>query len=173
MDPTQGVYKFNCSGMVGWLLREYPSLYQEFWDHSGERPQVVNYCDRIAKMEAEPSEYWERITSIWDVEPGDIIAWKRPMGQYERYPSGHIMVAADKACRSFRSDTEALLTVIDSTKQPHFDDSREVSKKTGLGIGTVGIGIEEDGKPTSYFWRGGLSTKEIITWVGFARLKKV
>lgn len=165
-----GIFKFNCSGFIGWILREsYLEAYQDFWPLSGERPFVVDYCNRIEEMPNRPSQWWKPIPNVWDIEPGDLVAWKRPLAQYDRYPSGHVMVAVNKPEASIR-DGEVLLTVMDSTKQPHLDDSRETTRLTGLGWGTVGIGINEDGTPKSYFWRGAISTKEITTWVGAVRL---
>jgi len=166
-----GVYNFNCSGFIGWLLRDHLAAYLEFWPESGERPYVKDYCDSIDRMRHESLNYWEPLKTVWEIKPGDIVTWRRPSAYGDRYPSGHVMIAADKAYPSHRKG-EALLTVIDSTKQPHSDDSRETTARTGLGYGTVGIGIDADGVPKSYFWRGGLSTNEIITWVGMARLKR-
>jgi hypothetical protein len=168
--PSCGIYNLNCSGYIGWLLREFPSAFLEFWPESGERPLVVDYCNRIHQLDYKPSEYWERIYSVWDIKAGDLVAWKRPISG--TFPSGHVMIAADKPGCSHRVG-EALLTVIDSTKCPHTDDSRESPVKTGLGFGTVGIGVSKNGTAESYYWRGGLSTDEIRTWVGIARLKKL
>lgn len=168
VDESQGVYRFNCSGFIGWLLRDSLPHYLTFWPNSGERPYVKDYCETIESLGENP--YWKSIKSVWDIKPGDLVTWKRPRSIDDRYPSGHVMLAADVVYPSHR-DGEVLLTVIDSTKQPHTDDSRERGGKTGLGYGVVGIGIKEDGTPHSYFWRGGLSEKEIKTWVGMARLK--
>ena len=170
VQPKDGIFCFNCSGFIGWLLRDHLDAYIDFWPKSGERPYVKDYCDRIQELKTNPSPYWESIESVWDIRPGDIVSWKRPTQYGDRYPSGHVMIAVEPVSLSPRPN-EVLLTVIDSTKQPHTDDSREVSKRTGLGHGVVGIGINEDGTPKSYFWRGALSTNEIITWVGAARMK--
>jgi len=169
IDLEKGVLKFNCSGFISWLIRKDIHAFLEFWPDTGERPWVIDYCQRIADLEAKPSPFWLPVKTVWDIVPGDIVAWKRPMAQYERFPSGHIMLAADKAYPSHR-DNEVLLTVIDSTKRPHTDDSREAPRRTGLGFGTVGIGIKEDGTPKSYYWRGGISDNEIETWVGMTRM---
>lgn len=170
VDVDAGTYRFNCSGFIGWLLRDSLPIYFTFWPKSGERPYVKDYCETIESLKVNPSPYWEVISSVWDIQPGDLVTWKRPASYGDRYPSGHVMIAADKVYPSHR-EGEVLLTVIDSTKMPHTDDSRERGGKTGLGYGVVGIGISEDGTPCSYFWRGGLSTNEIKTWVGMARIK--
>lgn len=168
--PANGIYNLNCSGFIGWILREFPHAFLEFWPENGERPLVVDYCNRIHQLDYNPSEYWERIYSVWDIKAGDLVAWKRPASG--TFPSGHVMIAADAPCPSHRAD-EALLTVIDSTKRPHTDDSREHAGKTGLGFGTVGIGVSNNGTAQSYYWRGGLSDEEVRTWVGIARMKKL
>jgi len=171
VNVEEGEFIFNCSGLVNYLLRESLPAFIEFWSHTGESPQVLDYCSRIESLDEKPSPHWLRIHKVTDMAPGDLLVWKRPRfeGEYGKYPDGHAMVIADFPSPSWR-EGEMLVTVVDSTKQPHLEDTREKDKLTGLGLGTVGLGVNPDGTPKSYWWRGGISEKEITTWVGAARL---
>ncbi|HKY62194.1 MAG TPA: hypothetical protein VJR29_02155 [bacterium] len=156
VDLKKGIFEFDCSGMVNWILeRSAPTAFAEL---KAERPRVIEYVKALKAIPAnQPSAGWRRIAKIADAEPGDVIAWPTP----DWYPSnatGHmgILVAKPEAV-----DGGYLLRLADSTSYPHGDDSREGG--TGFGYGTVLITVDaKTGAGTGQGWTGRHSYNTVL-----------
>jgi hypothetical protein len=156
VDVDKGVFEFDCSGMVNWILKDKaPTAFAEL---KAERPRVIEYVKALKAISPnQPSAGWRRVAKIADAEPGDVIAWPTP----DWYPSnatGHmgILVAKPEAV-----DGGFLLRIADSTSYPHGDDSREGG--TGFGHGTVLIAVDaKSGAGTGQGWTGRHSSNTVI-----------
>jgi hypothetical protein len=156
VDVDKGIFEFDCSGMVNWILeRTAPTALAEL---KAGRPRVIEYVKALKAIPAnQPSTGWRRVPKIADAEPGDVIAWPTP----DWYPSdatGHmgILVAKPEAV-----DGGFLLRLADSTSYPHGDDSREGG--TGFGYGTILVTVDpQTGAGTGQGWTGRHSYNTVI-----------
>jgi len=161
VDEARGVYRFDCSGMVQWVLRRAApraaaaARYQ--LDH---RPLARDYQRRIASVPLGKERYgWRRIGRIVDAEPGDVIAWIRPA--VIRSPNtGHVAFIALPPVPVPGYDNAFLVRVIDSTSLLHDDDTRQ--GRSGFGLGTILLVADEiTGEPRAFGWIG-------LEWRAFA-----
>ncbi|HEX5033302.1 MAG TPA: hypothetical protein VFW62_02365, partial [bacterium] len=156
VDLEKGIFEFDCSGMVNWILeRSAPVAFAEL---KAERPRVIEYVKALKAIPVnQPSAGWRRVEKIADAEPGDVIAWPTP----DWYPStatGHmgILVAPP-----LKVDGGYLLRIADSTSYPHGDDSREGG--TGFGYGGVLITVDpKTGAGTGQGWTGRHSYNTVL-----------
>jgi hypothetical protein len=63
---------------------------------------------------------------------------------------------------------EWLVRVVDSTMSPHAGDSRHAGT-TGLGIGTIGLAVDDRDAPTAFYWQGGISKEAKPTEIALGR----
>lgn len=156
VDIDKGVFEFDCSGMVNWILKDVaPNALAEL---KSDRPRVIEYVKALKKISPnQPSAGWRRVAKIADAEPGDVIAWPTP----DWYPSeatGHMGVLVAKpepVSGGF------LLRIADSTSYPHGDDSREGG--TGFGYGTILITVDpSSGAGTGQGWTGRHSQNTVL-----------
>lgn len=156
VDVDKGIFEFDCSGMVNWILKDRaPTAFAEL---KAERPRVIEYVKALKNIPPnQPSAGWRRIEKIADAEPGDVIAWPTP----DWYPSsatGHmgILIAPP-----LKVDGGYLLRIADSTSYPHGDDTREGG--TGFGYGSVLITVDaKTGAGTGQGWTGRHSANTVL-----------
>jgi hypothetical protein len=150
IDESAGEFHCDCSGFVGWLLRkEMPEQYKAVpFPKITKRPRAVDYYEAFAAAPADrqPARPWLRIDKIADAKPGDILAWRK-VTIPEKGTTGHVVVL-DSLPTPVAPDLFKIV-VIDSTSQPHEDDTRK-SDETGVGRGTVYIKVDAEGRPISF-----------------------
>ncbi len=154
VDETRGRYHFDCSGMTQWVLRKAaPVAAQAAAWKLPRRPLAADYARRIAKAPSnEPKHGWQRIESLEDARPGDVIAWVKPKIIQSRY-TGHVAFIALPPVRVTGYSDAYLVRVIDSTSLLHHDDTRQ--DHSGFGLGTILLVVDTDtGAPRAYGWVG-------------------
>ncbi len=153
VDPSQGIYQFDCSLMVSWILgRAAPGAHAEI---SGLAGQYFSGIDRISP--GQPTAGWRHVARIADTQPGDVIAWATPPG-LPSHVSGHVVIAAGRP-EPFRNGF--LLRVVDSTSFPHGEDSR--GGGSGFGYGTMYFEVDpQSGAGVGYGWTGRYSGNYVL-----------
>lgn len=164
----QGIYHFDCSGMVNWMLeRVSPKAYETL---DRERPVAASYVRVIQKAPTTRSRGgWQRIANIEDVEPGDVFAWRRPPDWPKGGNTGHVGVVIAKPAAISHLANAYVVRVVDSTRWQHEDDTRG-EDETGFGMGTLLFVTDGDGHPIGYGWFGSQSGGYYETDVVFGRV---
>ncbi|MFK7989851.1 MAG: hypothetical protein AB8I08_27780 [Sandaracinaceae bacterium] len=165
VNERRGRYLWDCSGMVGWVLRrEAPRARAAL----GERRPVARRVARtIARAPtAQPRRGWQQIERLEDVRPGDVFAWERPVGLRSRN-TGHTGFVLGTARLS---DRLWAVRITDSTSYPHQDDTRGMNDGGGLGRGTLVFPVDAEGRGTGYRWHGTDSLGTLVTPIRFGRI---
>lgn len=166
VDVRQGIYHWDCSSMMTWLLRRTaPSLVRQI---SRPRPVARDYA-RLITRATPRSRSLTQVHSIEDVEPGDLFAWERPRG-FPSSNTGHAGVVVSHPIMIQTRPRVALLRIVDATSFGHQDDSRPEGSPGGIGEGVMAFLIDERGAATAYGWFGSASPAFIVTPVRFGRL---
>jgi hypothetical protein len=150
IDSVAGRYNCDCSGLVGWLLRQdLPTHYRSIrFAPKAKRPRAFEFYNAFvaAPTQPAPGQLWQHIPRISDARTGDLLAWKKdPMPA--KGSTGHI-VLFDSAPKQIAPDVYEV-TVIDSTTGSHNSDTRKPGE-TGVGRGTIYFKIDAEGRPTAY-----------------------
>jgi len=151
VDEAAGTYRLDCSGLAFFLLRRAAprSLAQVPVEKGRGRPRAVTFHTAFSEAPTQRGKSrWQRITSIFDAEPGDFIAWRLPVVP-EGGSTGHVVMVMKKPVK--QKDGTARVVVLDSSKDRHARDSR-AKGTTGVGVGTMWFAVDQDGRPTSYYW---------------------
>lgn len=166
----EGVYKWDCSAMVGWFLRKAAPVARKAMDKG--RPVARDFYRQIAKSSTHRSRKgWRRLAHIEDVRPGDMFAWIRPPGFPSRN-TGHTGFALEPARPVPGHPGAYTLRIFDATSLPHQDDTRERGSGGGIGEGTILFLTDETGRGTAYGWFGLKSRGVIETDIVFGRLSR-
>jgi hypothetical protein len=164
----QGLYHFDCSGMINWMLGQVSKSALETLDR--ERPVAATYVRIIQKAPTQRSRGgWQQVADIEDVEPGDLFAWRRPANWPKGGNTGHIGVVIAKPEAVAHIENAYVVRVIDSTRYQHQDDTR-VGDETGFGSGTILFMTDDDRHPIGYAWYGSESSGFYRTDVVFGRV---
>jgi hypothetical protein len=163
-----GVYHFDCSGMVNWMLeRVAPKALETI---GRERPVAASYVRVISKAPSDRSRGgWQQIASIQEVEPGDIFAWLRPKDWPKGGNTGHVGVVIARPTPVAHLDNAYVVRIADSTRWRHQDDTRS-KDQTGFGMGTILFVTDDQGQPIGYAWFGSESNGWYATDVVFGRV---
>lgn len=172
MNESTGTRRTDCSGFVGYALnRVQPTAYAKVPHPNTFKPLAndwYNYLStRYTSASTQSTPRWRKITSARNLKPGDLVVWLTAPGQVTSN-TGHIMVVNGYP-RAGRTG-EVIIPIIDSTTAPHASDSRG-SSMTGIGSGSIGLKVDSTGKPSAYYWRGGLSYNAISTKIALGRLE--
>lgn len=170
VDPHAGRYHWDCSGMVGWLLRRHAP--RSFSRLGRERPVAADFARLIARSSSEPvATGWQRIARIEDVEAGDVFAWRSPPELRSENSTGHVGIVLGAPRRAVAWGDVWSVRIADSTTLPHEDDSRlhGADRDGGLGTGVMTFVVDEDGVVTHYGWAGSLSPVYVRAAVVFGR----
>ena len=170
VDPLRGRYHWDCSGMVGWMLRRHaPSAFASL---HRERPVAADYARVIAAASTEASRGFRRVASIEDVRSGDVFAWRAPVALRSAGSTGHVGFVLGTPRRVASAGAVWSVQIADSTTLPHELDSRlaRLDRDGGLGTGVMTFTADDDGAVTHYGWMGVLSPVYIETPVVFGRL---
>lgn len=163
-----GVYHFDCSGMVNWMLEQVAPKSRETLNR--ERPVAASYVRVIEKAPTSGSRGgWQQIADIRDVEPGDIFAWRRPKDWPKGGNTGHVGVIMARPAAVAHMKNAYLVRIADSTRWRHQDDTRS-GEQTGFGMGTILFVTDGQGKPIGYAWFGSDSGGYYLTDVVFGRV---
>lgn len=166
----EGLYHFDCSGMMNWMLARVAPKAHAALDR--ERPVAATYVRVIAKAPVgRGRKGWQRIDDIEGVTAGDVFAWKRPADWPRGGNTGHVGIVLAPPVRAPFIEDAYLVRILDSTRYAHQDDSRAEDGSTGFGTGTILFMADADGHPIGYGWYGALSGGWYRTQVVFGRLR--
>jgi len=173
VDETNGIYKLDCSGLVGYILRYALNAHFIPIDTAkiiGQtRPLATdfytffNICPTIANPYG-----WMKISYLRNALPGDIIAWKYVDETKDN--TGHIVVISGITAKFTEAITinnlkywEYKVRVIDSSKSAHFQDSRDLTTNLtheGIGVGDMYFGVNQVGEIKYWKWNSRSDTPQ-------------
>lgn len=165
---SEGVYHFDCSGMINWMLKRVDKQALEALDR--DRPVAATYVRTIQRAPTHRGRHgWQQIADIEDVEPGDLFAWRRPADWPKGGNTGHVGIVIARPVAVAHIENAYVVRVIDSTRWKHQDDTRGADE-TGFGMGTLLFMTDDDGQPIGYGWHGSDSSGFYRTDVVFGRI---
>jgi hypothetical protein len=151
IDETSGVYRVDCSSFLGFIIGKiskeaYDSLPI---DTPHKRPRAKNFYDYFHALdEHEKQGGWMGIKRIFDLEKGDIIAWKYDPSLGKK-DTGHVVMVYEKPI--LEKDGRYKVRVMDSSKGKHAEDSRG-ENQSGIGVGTMWFRVDSEGVPNGLYW---------------------
>jgi len=168
IDARRGVYLWDCSSMVTWVLRR--SARRARYAINRSRPVAKSYAHVIQHAPtAGYQQGWQRIAHIEDVRPGDVFAWRRPR-DWPRRSTGHVGFVLE-APRPVDAWPHAYVArIADSTSVPHQHDSRPYPGPGGFGTGVILWLTDGHGQATAYGWFGTASRGVVETPTYFGRV---
>lgn len=169
----QGIYEFDCSGMVAWVLRRSaPQAHSAVvYRSKRHRPLARDYYHQIAatKPDQKPRWGWSRVARVEDAAPGDVIAWLRPK-EIRSPNTGHVGFVVAPPERVPGEVPAYLVRFADASRYHHQDDTRAESGRDGFGIGTILVVADpESGAPVAYGWFGLRSRWVLSTKIAIGR----
>ncbi len=171
IDEGKGSFRCDCSGLIGYALRrDFPEAYLSLRGEEAPwrtRALSVTYFETFARAGEGRDPSWERVSSLLEARPGDVLAWRKD--ELRRGEStGHTLMIAGKPERE--SDGRIKVRVLDSTRSTHANDTRP-DGTNGVGAGVMWFQVDEAGHPVGYYVNAekklGLSTQ-----VEIGRLKE-
>ena len=152
-DLTKGIYIIDCSAYVDHLLKAaFPKAYDSLVSAMGSQtPNSKDYYNFFVGLNHNPNPYWSQVNNVDQLHPGDILVFTKNRSSRA---SGHIMVVVSKPTPQADG---YLIKVADSSPYKHSKDTREASKATGIGMGTLAIKAGPTGQPNAYAWKAGSS----------------
>jgi hypothetical protein len=174
VDHQKGIFKGNCSGLIGYVLREnFPEAYLSIRGSRAPwraRPLAVTYYETFVSVgeKGHSKPAWQRIRKMMDVKPGDIIAWRK-LSLTEGLATGHICVIASKPI--LEADGRVRVRLIDSTSGRHFKDTRKPGTN-GVGAGEMWFAVNEKGEPEG-FWLHENSKRSKTNKIAIGRMMPV
>lgn len=151
VDERKGIYDWDCSLMVTWVLRRTAPLAQRsLW--SG-RPVARDYYQAIARAPLTGDHRgWTRLAGPADVRPGDLFAWLKPPMFARRNNTGHVGFVVGQPTRHPRHADVWVMRVTDASSFLHDADTRP--EGGGHGTGTMAFRFDAKGKGIAYGWYG-------------------
>jgi hypothetical protein len=152
VNEKRGVYRFDCSGMVQWVLaRAAPRAAWTTAYGLPRRPLARDFQRRIARAPAERERGgWRRLPRVADLRPGDVVAWLKP-AEIDSPNTGHVAFVLLPPVLAPGYDNAYLVRIADSTRLLHDDDTR--FGRNGFGFGTILLVSDpESGAPVAYGW---------------------
>ncbi|MBL4683095.1 MAG: hypothetical protein JKY37_00785 [Nannocystaceae bacterium] len=166
----EGVYLWDCSGMVAWMLRRAAPAARKALDKG--RPVARDFYRHIRRTPTKRARNgWRRIDHIDDVRPGDVFAWQRPPN-FKSKSTGHVGFAVESPQPVARWPGAYTLRILDATSLLHDDDTRPEGGEGGWGEGTILFMTDGHGHGTAYGWFGERSRGVIETEIVFGRLTR-
>ena len=154
VNEKRGIYRFDCSSMVQWVLRRSAptAAAAVAWKLEG-RPLARDFQRRIARAPtAKPNNGWRRIARVRDALPGDVIAWLKPE-EIDSPNTGHVAFVVLPPVLAPGYDNAYLVRIADSTSLLHDDDTR--IGRSGFGLGTILVVTDPNtDAPVAYGWVG-------------------
>lgn len=167
VHARRGVYLWDCSGMAAWVLqRAAPRALSALGDG---RPVARDFYRAIARAPLNrPRRGWQRLGSIADARPGDVVAWLRPDG-WSSPSTGHVAFLVEQPAEVPGHPGAWAVRIADATSFGHQDDSRPQGSG-GYGEGTLLVLTASDGRAIAYGWYGTQSDAVLMTSILFGRL---
>jgi hypothetical protein len=157
VNERAGIYEFDCSGMVAWVLsRAAPGAYRSLRERAGDRRLVArDFYRHIASVRAEqPLWAWARVPRVSEAQPGDVIAWIKPDIIRSPY-TGHVAFIVERPVPVADQPATYLVRIADASSYQHQDDSRAGTGRTGFGFGTILVATDPNtDAPLAYGWVG-------------------
>jgi hypothetical protein len=154
VNEKRGTYRFDCSGMVQWVLRRSAPVAAVTMAHGlPQRPLARDFQRRIARAPLDRERGgWRRIARIADLAPGDVVAWVKPI-EIDSPNTGHVAFVLLPPVLAPGYENAYLVRIADSSRLLHDDDTR--IGRSGFGFGTILLVADpETGVPTAYGWVG-------------------
>ncbi|MFH2009830.1 MAG: hypothetical protein ABI333_24765 [bacterium] len=152
VSPKRGVYDWDCSGMVDWILRRSAPRAQRAM-RSG-RPLARDYYNVIlGSPTGKARRGWQRLHGPRDARPGDLFAWLKPP-HWRRKTTGHVGFLLSRPRRHRVWARIWLMKVADASRYRHENDSRPAGGPGGFGTGTIAFLVDTQGAPLAYGWYG-------------------
>lgn len=161
VNERRGSYRFDCSGMVQWVLRRAaPQAARSTYVGPAARPLARDFQRRIARAPTERVRAgWRRVARVRDLAPGDVVAWIKPQ-EIDSPNTGHVAIVVLPPVPVPGYGDAYLVRIADSTRLMHDDDTRV--GRTGFGFGTILLVADpESGAPVAYGWAA-------LRWRAFA-----
>jgi hypothetical protein len=149
IDRDRRICEVDCSGFLVAILKQTLPDHLRQITTRHKRALAEDFYEAFAPAEGDVPRGWKSIERMQDVEPGDIIAWKK----LDREPgdnTGHVVLVEEKPTAD--SPAQFRVRVLDSTVHGHGHDSRPEGK-SGIGRGTIWLGVNDDGQPIGFRWK--------------------
>jgi hypothetical protein len=154
VDERRGSYRWDCSGMMNWLLqRSAPAARRRL---GSSRPVARDYVRVIAAAPMAPARGragWQQLRRVDELQPGDVFAFLRAPISLSKV-SGHVGVVVSAPVAVPGWPGVYAVRIVDSTRARHDDDSRAGDGIGGFGYGTITFGTDDAGAPIGYGWAG-------------------
>ncbi len=156
-DPTQGIYKIDCSTYINDLLSETnPHAYSTLtnWTQT-YKPTTADYYNFIKKLPTDATaDYWHKINNVGQLQPGGILVFRNiSYNKKHAIGGGHVMIVMSKPIPHPSATDIYQVKVADSASSGHSYDTRS-PHQSGIGIGTLLLKVDPNtGRPSAYAWR--------------------
>ena len=169
VNIRRGSYLWDCSGMAAWVLdRAAPRAHAAL---SKGRPVARDFHRAIARAPlAHPRRGWQRLASIADGRPGDILAWLRAPG-WRSTNTGHVAFLLERPTPIPNHPRAWAVRIADATSFGHQDDTRPAGTG-GYGEGTLLVLTNAAEQPIAYGWYGTESDAVLVTDMVFGRVAR-
>jgi hypothetical protein len=149
---AEGYYAWDCSGMANWILkRSAPRAYRAL---GKPRPVARDFFKKIeASPTQRPRKGWQKLNDVSEARPGDVFSWLRSPVSKSKI-SGHVGFLISKPVPLDSDPTIYVARVVDSTSNPHGNDTRVRDGGGGFGFGTLLFATDGKGKTIAYGWHG-------------------
>ncbi|HEY3497731.1 MAG TPA: hypothetical protein VGK73_23700, partial [Polyangiaceae bacterium] len=136
VNEKRGIYRFDCSGMVHWVLRK--SAPRAAWTAAHglpQRPLARDFQRRLARAPLDRERGgWRRLARVDELRPGDVVAWLKPV-EIESPNTGHVAFVLLPPVLAPGYENAYLVRIADSTRLHHDEDTRV--GRNGFGFGTI------------------------------------
>ena len=167
VDENSGSYFYDCSGLLDYAMGRVRPADLKPIPRTNVRPLAGDIEGYLHRGLTGAIEGWQALARVDALGPGDVVAWQATEDSTTG-DTGHVMVVLEAPSRNSVRAAEWLVRVADSTLSPHALDSRHTGT-TGLGTGTIGLVVDENGAPTAFYWRGGVSPQAKPTQIALGR----
>lgn len=154
VDPKRGIYKFDCSGLVHYVLGQASPVASAAPGHGRRgRSLARDYYRVIAKSPRDaPRAGWRKVERVADIQPGDVIAWLKPSVLTKSRNTGHVAFAVLPPVAVPDTPGAFLVRIADASSLLHDADTRQ--GRDGFGMGTILLLSDGQGRPIEYGWQG-------------------
>jgi len=152
---STGTYDVDCNGFVGYVLEQVaPEHLCEIPKEEHQlRPRAFKYYNFFADLPNGGAGGWRGIHRLADARRGDVLAWRLEVHPERHQDTGHVVIVAAEPWDD--GDGVWAVRVYDSSRDPHFDDSRRQggdSPDAGVGTGTIRFRVDDQGKPIEFLF---------------------
>jgi hypothetical protein len=176
IDESRCQFDYDCSGFVDYALEvSAPDAFGEVRQATVARPLAKHFVAFLASLPpigTTSSTHWASVARVTDLQPGDVIAWLRPVDVSTRN-TGHVMFVHGPVAPYESNANAFVVPIADATHSPHGQsDARRASHASGLGTGTIVLLTDASGRPTGYKWSRWKRSVEHATTVALGRITR-